>query len=212
MANCSFCMKRIGFTDKSYKFPTVGTEFCFDCMICSVCDSKARGEYRGITGMQAFCKVHNEMYGNSLQRPITEWPHELVDARLKFLYRVRDRDMKILAELAKGPGKMGAFAETLALIGQNYDAASYLKLSQINSRGIANAAQESISVDLQECVRQINELEAFKQNGYIIPEATNSNALNAQGSQDPIQIAKVRYAKGEITKEQFHEIMQDLQS
>jgi hypothetical protein len=35
----------------------------------------------------------------------------------------------------------------------------------INNRGIANAAQESISADLQECVRQINELEAFKQNG-----------------------------------------------
>ncbi len=41
---------------------------------------------------------------NFFQRPIAEWPEEFVNARLKFLYRVKEREMKILAQLAKGPG------------------------------------------------------------------------------------------------------------
>ena len=183
-------------------------------MTCSVCDSKARGEYRGIIGgMQPLCSVQLDIYNNSLsQRPITEWPDDFFNARLKYLYRVKDRDMKILAELAKGPGKMGAITETIALVGGNFEAASYLKLSEINKRGMVNAAQERISADLQDCVRTISELENFKKNGRIIPEVANPNDVKAQEPQDPIHIAKVRYAKGEITKEQFYELVKDLKS
>ncbi len=107
---------------------------------------------------------------------------------------------------------MGAVAETIALLGGNYEAASYQKLSQINNQNMVNTAYQNISADLQDCIRQINELEAFKQNGYVMPEVTNSNDTKVQESQDPIQIAKIRYAKGEITKEQFHEILNDLKS
>jgi hypothetical protein len=183
-----------------------------------VCDKKARGEVRGIIGgMQPVCKAHLEMYNKAIaDRPITAWPSEFVDARLKFLYRVRARDMKILAGLRKGPGKLGFIAETLAILGGNFEAASYLNLAEMNRRGQLAGAIQQLEVDLQNCLSQINELEAFKQNPHLFQEVansnSNSNSVRTHELQDPIQIAKVRYAKGEISKEQLQQIMKDLNS
>jgi hypothetical protein len=143
--------------------------------------------------MQPLCKAHFDMYNNEIaHRPITAWPDELVDARLKFLYRVRARNMKLLAELAKGPGKMGFIAETIALVGGNFEAASYFKLSEINRRGQVTVAQERINADLQDCLNQINELEAFKQNPRAFQHVANSNGVRVREFQDPIHIAKVK--------------------
>ena len=186
-------------------------------MRCSVCGKKARGEVRGIIGLQPVCNTHLDMYNkNVAHRPITAWPSEFVDSRLKFLYRVRDRNMKILAGLRKGPGKLGFFAETLAILGGNFEAASYLNLSEMNRRGQAAWVIQRFEEDLQDCLIQINELEAFKQNPHLFQEVANpnnnSNSVRAHELQDPIQIAKVRYAKGEISKKQFQQIMKDLNS
>jgi hypothetical protein len=210
-------MKKFGFVEKKYEFPHIGSIFCFECMRCSVCDKKARGEVRGIIGLQPVCKAHLDMYNKDIaHRPITAWPSEFVDARLKFLYRVRARNMKILAGLRKGPGKLGFIAETLAILGGNFEAASYLNLSEMNRRGQVAGVIQRFEVDLQDCLNQINELEAFKQNPHLFQEVanlnSNSNNVRAHELHDPIQIAKVRYAKGEISKKQFQQIMKDLNS
>ena len=108
---------------------------------------------------------------------------------------------------------MGFIAETLAILGGNFEAASYLNLAEMNRRGQVAGAIQRLEVDLQDCLIQINELEAFKQNPHLFQEVANPpNNVRVHELQDPIQIAKVRYAKGEISKKQFQQIMNDLNS
>jgi hypothetical protein len=107
-------------------------------------------------------------------------------------------------------------AESLAIFGGNFEAASYLNIAEMNRRGQVAGAIQRLEVDFQDCLSQINELEAFKQNPHLFQEVansnSNSNSVRAHKLQDPIQIAKVRYAKGEISKKQFQQLMKDLNS
>jgi hypothetical protein len=181
MTNCSFCMKRLGSSEKRYHFSALGVEYCLDCMTCSVCDSKDPRQEGGIIGTQPFCQIHFEMYKDILQRrPITEWPNELVNARLKFLYILIDRDMKILNYLVKGPREMEPIAETIALAGGDFQTASFLKLSDMKRKSRITTAHEQIKTDVQECVRQASEIEALKQNSEVIPEIANSTDIRVQ--------------------------------
>lgn len=208
LTNCTFCRKKFNAwtAENRYKFPGVG-EFCFDCMACSVCDSKPKGELRQVVGWQPFCKVHYDMYGGLLEKPPNQWPVEFVDARIKFLNRVIERNTKVLAEIMKGPGKIAKIAEVTAVIGGNYDAATYLKVSNMNANMHGMSVQQQLSGQNQDCHKQIKDLEAIKRGE--VPVAVPQNATSS--TPDPIQILKVRFAKGEITKEQYDEMMKVLQ-
>ena len=74
-----------------------------------------------IIGMQPFCQVHFDRYKDILQvMDITDWPEKIVSARLKYLHKAKDRDMRLLSQLEKGPGKIEVVAETIALVGRNF--------------------------------------------------------------------------------------------
>ena len=134
----------------------------------------------GIIGMQPFCQIHFDKYNQILQvMDITEWPAELVNAQLKYLYKVKDRDTKILAQLEKGPEKQEVAAETIALIARDFKGVNYLKLSHVNSRDRIELIQKVISADLQDCLSQISQFETLKQNRNVISEITNSNDTTA---------------------------------
>ncbi len=45
---------------------------------------------------------------------------------------------------------------------------------------------------------------------WIVVRLTRSTAQHAQSSLTPLDIAKTRYAKGEITKEQFEQFRRDI--
>ncbi len=47
---------------------------------------------------------------------------------------------------------------------------------------------------------------------YLIVQATKSKGLESPFRETPLEIAKKRYAKGEITKEEFDKIKKDLES
>lgn len=47
---------------------------------------------------------------------------------------------------------------------------------------------------------------------YLIVQATKSKGLESPFRETPMEIAKKRYAKGEITKEEFEKIKKDLES
>ena len=108
---------------------------------------------------------------------ITEWPEKIVSARLKYLLKAKDRDMRLLSQLEKGAGKIEVVAETIALVGRNFkDDVRFLKLSEINSRDRITTVHERISADVQDCLRQISEVETTF-------ELTNSNDVGAQDLQ-----------------------------
>jgi hypothetical protein len=88
--------------------------------------------------------------------------------------------MKILNYLVKGPGKMEAIAETIALVGGDFQTASFLKLSDMNRKSRITTVHEQIRADVQECVRQVSEVEALKQNNEVIPEIANSTDISVQ--------------------------------
>ena len=134
----------------------------------------------GMVGMQPFCQIHYDKYNQILQvMDNTEWPAELVDARLKYLYKVKDRDTKLLVQLEKGPEKQEVVAETIALIARDFKGLNFLKLSQVNSRDKIALVQKVINADLQDCVRQISQFETLKQNSNVISQITNSNEITA---------------------------------
>jgi hypothetical protein len=110
---------------------------------------------------------------------IPEWPAELVNARLKYLYKVKDRETKLLAQLEKGTMKQEVVAETIALIARDFKGVNYLKLSNSDLLDKNALIQKEIIANLQECLRQISQFETLKQNSNIISESTNSNDTTA---------------------------------
>jgi hypothetical protein len=110
---------------------------------------------------------------------IPEWPAELVNARLKYLYKVKDRDTKLLAQLEKGTMKQEVVAETIALIARDFKGVNYLKLSNSDLLDKNALIQKEIIANLQECLRLISQFETLKQNSNIISESTNSNDTTA---------------------------------
>lgn len=114
----------------------------------------------GILGMTPLCSIHYDKYNRVL--PLisnTELPEEIVDARLKYLYRVKDRDTRLLAQLEQRqegeeegrPIKKieDVAAEIIALAGNGFRGLSILKVSEIKSKDMITAVKERISADLQ---------------------------------------------------------------
>jgi hypothetical protein len=170
----------MGFREDKITFENAqGLEFCLDCMTCSICDSKGQKFSSGILGMTPLCLTHFEKYNRVLPLvPVTKWPEDTLNARLKHLHRVKDRDMKLLAQLEhERPKKIEDIAgETIALVGNSFRGVSFLRLSEIKSNDKITVVHERIGADLRDCVRQISEVEALKQNKKN--DSSNSNLIS----------------------------------
>jgi hypothetical protein len=179
-------------------------------MECSVCGNKAVGgskDVRGVVGWQAFCNAHFQGNEGFLQKAPSEWSEGFVDGRIKFLNRVIDRHTKLLAEMAsKGPSKLEVFGEATALLSGNYNAATYWKLSSMNTGNQKMTVQQSLQAEIDDAKKQLADLEALKR-GEPLPSQAGQKPAQ---SEDPKQILKVRFAKGEITKEQYDEMLKVL--
>jgi hypothetical protein len=159
----------------------VGLEYCLDCMTCSVCDLKDPKQEGEIAGMQPLCKFHFDSYKSILQViDIREWPDELVNARLKHLYKLKDRDMKLLAHVEQRLGKAEVGADTIALVARDLRGEHYLKLSGINSRDKIAIVLREIKADLQDCARQISQAETLKQDSNVVSETSDSTYSGTQ--------------------------------
>ena len=86
--------------------------------------------------MQPLCRPHYDKYSKVLVHllNITEWPEEILNARLKYLYNVRDRDTKLLSQLENASGNEQTVADTIALLGRNFKGVAHLKVSKIKSQ------------------------------------------------------------------------------
>jgi hypothetical protein len=174
MARCSFCLKNLGFREGKVTFPNVnGLELCLDCMTCSVCGAQGQQQKGGLLGMTPLCQICYNKYNRVL--PLIadkELPEETVDARLKYLYRVKDRDTRVLAQLEQREGEEGRpikkvediVPDIIALTGNGFRGLSIMKVSETKSKDKITAVQEWISADLRNCIEQISGFEALKQN------------------------------------------------
>lgn len=126
--------------------------------------------------MQPFCQIHHDKYKDILQvMDIPEWPLELLNARLKYLYKVKDRDTKLLAQLEIGPEQVGALPERIAIVPRDFKGLNSLKPSEVNSRDRLAVLHKEISTNLQNCIRQISQVETIRQRGNVTSEITNSD-------------------------------------
>jgi hypothetical protein len=168
-------MRKFTFRENRARF-TSDVEMCLDCMTCSLCDKVDPQFTGGIIGMQPFCEIHYQKYYDILQvMDIPEWSHELLDARLKYLHKVKDRDTKLLAQLENGPEQVGALPERIAIVPRDFKGMNSLKPSEVNSRDRLAVLHQEISTDLQNCIRQISQLDTIRQRSNVTSEVTNSN-------------------------------------
>lgn len=188
MVDCIICGKKL--EQHKYDFGENRT-FCIDCMSCSVCGSKATGERRGIIGIQPFCNTHFEEAKVEMAKPVEEWSDKFVEANLNHLKKLREHAVEIQNK-AMQRGKLawlGIFGDptiglrTDVIRGQNYQ--------------VIKDAIESID-------KKIISLEQI----LIKRRETTSDLTRA--SQDPIMILKIRFAKGEITREEYEEMLKTL--
>jgi len=190
-------------------------------MTCSICgkrpssnDSVARADW------QPFCPEHYDQYYSYLQdlqtghmddASASQWPTEFAEARLKYLYRVKQRLTQQLNADTKGPD---ATTASLAILLGEYEAANYVQLSAMNQNVQANEAKQKTNSELQECTKQIAMLEKIlgkETTGSPLSSLITSTAQPVELN-DPLQIVKIRFAKGEITREQYDEMIKVLRS
>src|SRR5918999_1691395 len=197
MARCSFCLKNLGFREAKVTFPNVDSlELCLDCMTCSVCGAEGQQQKSGLLGMTPLCSNHYDKYNRIL--PLiaeTELPEETVDARLKYLYRVKDRDTRLLAQLEQREGE--GVGGTIALTGNRFRGLSVLKVWEIKSKDKITAVKERISADLRDCIEQISEFEALKQNynNNSRNADSNNNLISSSSNNEERQIQVIQEAR-----------------
>jgi len=109
--------------EKRYKFPQKRV-LCFDCMTCSICGSKADGSYRGVRGLQPFCKEHFEAIST---KQFDAWPEEFVRARIQHLTKWKSL---LTLRMGKDLSKTAALGALSSLLGPSSTASLNLALLQ----------------------------------------------------------------------------------
>lgn len=178
-------------------------------MTCSVCGTKDARHEGGLLSMQPLCQVHFDKYKDLIQLiDVTQWPEEFVNARLKYLHNVKDRDTRLIAQLEKGSEKVQIVAETIALVGRSFKGVNFLRVPEIKSQDRVPTVLDRIKADLQECIRQLDEIETLRQNNdKMLPEVANQNNNNNIISQD-LQIKQNE--RGSLTIEEARRMVEAL--
>lgn len=192
MAKCSYCETNLSFSAKRYQIGKL--TLCLNCMTCTVCGSRATGEPRGLFKNQPFCGQHLGEAQFEMAKPLNEWTDVWLNTRLNFLIQHRQRLAEKLQK-ALGVSKMEFAAVALSnnpVLTSTGITSSKNFIYQIYKDGIANADTEIASV--QEI---INKRKA--------PQAVSGS------EESSLQILKVRYAKGEIGKEEYQDMLKILQ-
>ena len=171
MTRCSFCMKNFVFREGNVTFPNLAVvAYCLDCMSCSICGAKGQPAKGGLLGMTPLCQEHFEKYNRVLHLIApADYPEEIIDAKLKYLNRVKERDTNLLELLDRNrPDKIEHdTAETIALAGNGgFKGLAFIDTVALKTKDKDRVAEvyERIVADLQDCNRQIGEFEVLKQN------------------------------------------------
>jgi hypothetical protein len=144
--------------------------------------------------MTPLCQDHFEKYNRVLPLiDLTDYPEETIDARLKYLYRVKNRDTKLLDQLdkEKPPKIENVTAEIIALVGSRFKGLSFVNISYVKSKDKVTAIHERIAADLRDCINQISEFEALKQN-------KNNNSSNLVVSDKEHEMEVMREARSKL--------------
>jgi len=193
LADCLICSKKFGWGEQKYDFGK-NRVFCFECMTCSICGSKADGGFRGIIGTQPFCKECFEEAKVEMAKPLNDWSDKYLESKLNHLTKWRGFLLERMGK-ALGVSKAEWFitlTDPLSVSTLNLTASKNLIYQQYND------AVKSLDTQIEE-IRQ--ELARRKEPKTSLPPATDH---------DPITILKVRYAKGEITKDEYEEMLKTL--
>lgn len=192
MAKCAICGRNLGLADKRYKFPG-NIQVCFECMTCSICGSKANGERRGIIELQPFCEKHFEEAQVLMSKPVEEWPDIFIKAKLAWLpvyKRFLQAQMNAKFMRSSLLGALGVFTPP-----------SIATLGLITVLGQGMQLDKNALDSIDSSIRQLQDILARRKG--LKTEGTTKD-------EDPITILKIRFAKGEISKEQYEEMLQTL--
>jgi len=189
--NCSFCGKKIGSGERPYNFSKQKV-LCLDCMTCSVCGSKADGSYRGVVGVQPFCKKHYEEISG---KEVDVWRDEFIKARIQHLTKFNTGLIERMDKDLKSTAKLGA----LSAVFDPYSTAS-LNLTMLQTTKAQRVRDTVATIDAQKA--KLSEILASRSQAK--PEQTVSG--------DVLTILNLRLAKGEITKTQYEELIKTISS
>jgi hypothetical protein len=93
--------------------------------------------------------------------------------------------------------------QLLAILGVGYNAANWWQLEKMNKTSLLNNAYQLYKDQIASWDRKITEVRE------VIKERKQLNVQQAQknSSDDPVTILKVRFARGEIDKNQYEEML-----
>jgi hypothetical protein len=189
--NCSFCGKKIGLTEKQYKFDKQRV-LCLDCMTCSVCGSKADGSYRGVFALQPFCKEHYEEIST---KQVDAWPDQFIKARILHLTKYKTALTERMGKDFRSTAKLGA----LSAVFSPYSTAS-LNLTMLQTMKYQSVRDAVAAVDAE--TAKLNEILANRS------QAKPEQILPG----DVLTILNLRLAKGEITEDQYKGLVKTISS
>lgn len=159
-----------------------------------MCGSKATGETRGIVGVQPFCFECYEEAKVEVAKPKDEWSNKLLEARLINLRALRNN---VLEQRNKSTnmGKLDVFVNVFGNQTRN-----------INTNIIRGQTYQVLSNAIESHNKEIASLEQ------ILIRRREPTPKLPQANQNPVTILKIRFAKGEITKDEYEEMLNILTS
>jgi len=196
LARCTLCGKDVGWNEKKYKFDG-DRIFCLDCMTCSICGSKARGETRGIVGVQPFCERCYEQAKVEMEKTVDKLTDKYLEIKLNALKFEKDHYQMRMESILSTHRKLTMAQRFLSPLSAINGALAQQQMYQEFKDKMGSFDAEIANIE-----RILTQRKEQKHS----PPATESAT-----EQNPITILKIRFAKGEITKEEYEQMKKTLE-
>ena len=158
------------------------------------------------------CDTHLAKYERYRGRKLDDLPDELLGAqvnRMQYLRSLDERHANEALRSGANPGKLNAAGQVIDIISGNYEGANWWQLNAMRKSQTSNSLHQIhmngvAKLDAQ--MAQVREVIARRREG-----AGPALAIHPGGAPDALGVLKLRFAKGEITKEQFEEMRRVLE-
>jgi hypothetical protein len=155
------------------------------------------------------CETHSATFASCKDKKLEELPDELLSAQLTRLTYLRELDVKHANEALQAGanrGKLNTLGEALSIISGANGAANWYQLEAMNKNAMANSQSQMFMNDANSLDTKIANVKSVMDDRKRKVEQPQRNS-SEHSSDDPIAILKVRFAKGEIDKNQYEEAL-----
>jgi hypothetical protein len=153
------------------------------------------------------CETHATKYSKFNGKPLNELPETLLSCQLKHLKYLKEVDMRLANAILRSnvkPSKLNAAGRVFSVMAGNYNAANWWALNTLNKNASGNAAYQMLAnyaAQLDDKAKQV--MEEINRRKPPPKEGLKSQ----DESDDAISVLRVRFAKGEITKDEYEEML-----